>query len=107
MENEDAFAAEAQDEAIRTRRGRRELYINRQAEDQSDEDELHNDGSPLLPSKSATARTISADGDSDSYQRAVHEPWLGAIGSEELPWWRKPHVSEDRPPPPLCGSSTD
>jgi hypothetical protein len=99
MENEDAFATEAQDEArVSRRRSQRRsdleistARISSPTRDNHSEDE----GSPLLPSKSATARTTGAEEDQESYQRAINEPWLGTRGSEELPWHRKPSVSAE------------
>src|SRR5256885_7906764 len=101
MENEDAFAAEAQDEVrLSRRRGRRgsdlEISTARGSSpggsppvDNPSEDEA----SPLLPSKSARARTTSAEEEQESYQRAINEPWLGAQGADRLPGYRKPSVS--------------
>jgi hypothetical protein len=101
MENEDAFAAEAQDKArLSRRRGREgpslEIEPARSSSpggstirDSRSEDEE----SPLLPSKSVRARTTTGEEDQESYQRAINEPWLGAQGSEGLPWYKKPSVS--------------
>jgi hypothetical protein len=108
MENEDAFATEAQNEARASRRrGQRrsdlEISTTRTSSptlDNHSEDE----GSPLLPGKSATARTISAEEDQESYQRAINEPWLGARGSEELPRYRKPSVSAEPLKRPLAST---
>ena len=97
MENEDAFAAEARDEAILSRRrGRRGSIIEiLTARNPSPDDQNHDgdEGSPLLPGKSATAITTDAEEDQESYQRAINQPWLGAQGSEGLPWYKKPSVS--------------
>jgi hypothetical protein len=100
MENEDAFAAEARDKATLSRRRGREgsglaIETARSSSpgrspirDSRSEDEE----SPLLPGKSARARTTAADEDEESYHRAINEPWLGAQGSEGLLWHKKPSV---------------
>ena len=100
MENEDAFAAEAQDEAtLSRRRGQRgsNLEISTVPTSnpaESPEGEYHSgdEASPLLPGKSASARTTNAEQDQESHRRAINEPWLGAQGSEGLPWYKKPSV---------------
>lgn len=105
MENEDAFAAEAHDEArLSRRRGRTggDLEITRARRSSSDESPIgerlsEDEESSLLPSKSARARTTAAvDEEHSSYQRAINEPWLGAQGSEGLPWYKKPSVCSCR-----------
>lgn len=101
MENEDAFAAEAQDEArLSRRRGRRgsslEILTARSSSPGGSPtayNQSADEGSPLLSGKSATARTTTAEEGEESYQRAINEPWLGAQGSEGLPWYKKPSVT--------------
>ena len=109
MENEDAFATEAQDEArLSRRRGQRDSNVEVSTGRSSSlggspagDNNSGDEGSPLLPSKSARATTTTAEQDQESYQesyqRAINEPWLGAQGSERLPWHQKPSVSA-RPP---------
>ena len=106
MENEDAFAAEAQDEAVlSSRRGHRNLALHQRPARSSspnanlpEDNQSGGEGSPLLPPKSATIRTASSDSlesfSSESYERAINQPWLGARGSEGLPWYKKPSVSD-------------
>jgi len=99
MQNEDAFAAEAQNEArLSRRRGQRGLDLEgsptpntSRGESPPEQNDSGGEASPLLPSKSATARTTTED-DQDSYQRAINQPWLGAQGSEGLPWYKKPSI---------------
>ena len=104
MENEDTFASEAQDEAgLSRRRGRGGSTLEISTERSSSpggspasDNHSLDEGSPLLPGKSATARTMTAEEDEESYQKAINEPWLGAPGSEGLPWYKKPSVSPRR-----------
>ncbi len=101
MENEDAFAAEAQDEAVLSRRGHRGVALEHRSglssspdADVLEDNQSEGEGSPLLAGKSATTRTASSDrSSSESYERAINQPWLGARGSEGLPWYKKPNVS--------------
>ena len=101
MENEDAFAAEAQDEASSSRRrGRRgstlEIATARSpspGENPIGDSRAEGEESPLLPGKSARARRTTLEEDQERYQRAIDKPWLGAQGSEGLPWYKKPSVS--------------
>lgn len=100
MENEDAFAAEAQDDAVLSRRRQRGLAVDTPSYDRQnpdlilrDNNEAQGESSPLLPDKSATSRAISSDrSSSESYARAINQPWLGARESDGLPWYKKPSV---------------
>lgn len=99
MQNEEAFEAEARDEAL-SGSDPAALVIEdliAQTPDPSDrqyfENQPSSEESPLLPGKSATAHeTAVTDSASDDGGRAIHQPWLGAQGSEGFPWHKKPSV---------------
>ena len=94
MENsEDAFAAEARDEAVEL--GRRELQQDAHiASGSTGSDEGRSEDTPLLSKSLNNIEQRFVDETSESYVRALNQPWTGAHGSEGLPWYRKPSVSQ-------------
>ena len=90
MDHEDAFAEEAQEEALlsegSTDRGAETQYRTR--EDEEDE----NESSPLMSPRRRRTQKTPYSRASASYQRAINEPWSGAHGSHALPWYKKPTV---------------
>jgi hypothetical protein len=87
MESEETFAIEAQDEALLSRGRTPGPEDTRKSGEQIQEHEIEQDeSSPLIAQR---PRPPS----SNSYQRAIDEPWHGAHGSADLPWYKKPSVS--------------
>jgi len=91
MDHEDAFAEEAQEEALLSEASTTDLGIEtqfRMREDDGDD----NESSPLMsPRRRRTQKTPYTRARA-SYQRAIDEPWSGAHGSHALPWYKKPSV---------------
>jgi hypothetical protein len=99
MNQEDAFAQEAQEEALIRRRSpdpvpeddAKSPVRTTVAEDTDTNDE----SSPLIadrPTRTSRAGLVRAG---DSYMRAINEPWHGSHGSGPLPWWKRPSVSHN------------
>jgi hypothetical protein len=97
MENEDAFATEAQDVARVERSSSVEpgngkgLRARTWEADASDDEEV-----PLM-SRDRTSRDDRPGAQSrKSYERAINQPWTGAQGSAGLPWYKQPSVFTPR-----------
>ncbi|KAI1622945.1 MFS transporter [Exophiala viscosa] len=91
MDHEDAFAEEAQEEALLSEASTTDLGIETQysmREDDEDEDE----SSPLVSPRRRRPQKTPYSRASASYQRAIDEPWSGAHGSHDLPWYKKPSI---------------
>lgn len=96
MENEDVFAAEAQDEA-RTegnvsveQRNNKGLRARTRQADASEDEQV-----PLIQRQ--RARHDRPDAQSrKSYERAINQPWTGAQGSADMPWYKRPSVCTSR-----------
>lgn len=96
MDPEDAFAEEAQEEALLSENSTADLGNETQYE-LGEDDEDDNENSPLMiPRRRRTPKTPYTRARA-SYQRAIDEPWSGAHGSHALPWYKKPSVRSLRP----------
>lgn len=98
MNQEDAFAEEAQEEAafpesedIRNRhKSKSRVRTNEEASSDDEDNEIR----PLMGvSGSPQDQRRPEHKRGHSYQRALDEPWLGAHGVGLLPWYKKPSVS--------------
>ncbi|KIX09929.1 uncharacterized protein Z518_01010 [Rhinocladiella mackenziei CBS 650.93] len=91
MDQEQIFAAEAQEEAIL----HQDLSIDSGIGTQfrvGDDDELDDENSPLMsPRRRRPPRTTEARSRS-SYERAINEPWNGANTSSGQPWHKRPSI---------------
>lgn len=92
---EAAYAEEAQEEILelehegRRRRDERKKNTRSTALDDGDNWNDESETSPLI-SRSTRPRTQARG---VSYQKAIDEPWTGAHGKGDLPWYKKPSVS--------------
>lgn len=98
MENEDAFAAEAQDQArversssVEPRNGK-ELRARTREADISDDEEV-----PLMSRLRTSGGERPGAHARKSYERAINQPWTGAQGSAGLPWYKQPSVCTLKP----------
>lgn len=93
MENEDAFAAEAQDLARVERSSSVEpgngkgLRARAREADISDDEEV-----PLMSRERSSRDNRPVAASRKSYERAINQPWTGAQGSAGLPWYKQPSV---------------
>jgi hypothetical protein len=93
LEPEDAFAEEAQEEARLAERrplhGEPTITTSFHIGDAQD---AENETSPLMSSRQRR-KDVSPDVHGRaSYERAINEPWTGAYGVGDLPWYKKPSV---------------
>ena len=95
MDNEDAFASEARDEALLSRMQTADSESIRKSRYRTAEDEIAAESAPLLSDPIPPLPRPPAYS-SSSYQRAIDEPWHGAYDSADLPWHKKPSVSTAR-----------
>ena len=112
MENEDAFAAEAQEEVALTSTRSRNAEVehsfsqNSGPNPTSTEVDLPSDEEvPLLSPKTARVTETSSSRAAEIQNRAISQPWMATPGSEGLPWYKKPSVSwpfSGRNPPLKC-----
>jgi hypothetical protein len=92
-EHEDAFAEEAQEAAIIAE----ERHSHATVETQFDvRDGVDDEMSPLMNTRQRTKRPHAYVRAGASFERAVNEPWHGAHGAGELPWYKKPSVYDPR-----------
>jgi len=97
MNHEDAFAEEAREEArnqqSQQRRRPQKEHVNiTTAEDVPETD---NESSPLIGSAETIRGERAQHKRGYSYQKAINEPWTGAHGHSDLPWYKKPSVRDD------------
>ncbi|ETN40538.1 uncharacterized protein HMPREF1541_04815 [Cyphellophora europaea CBS 101466] len=96
MDQEDAFAQEAQEEVLARR-------TSSESEDTSkpqlrtsitDEGDFNDESSPLISDRSRASRRPGAGvaRAGESYTRAINEPWNGSHGAGSLPWWKRPSI---------------
>lgn len=94
MDQEDAFAEEAQEE-----------IVAQSVSEQSEEDskslvrtstteavEEQDESSPLISTRTPRPQRSRLSRANDSYSRAINEPWTGSHGSGSLPWWKRPSI---------------
>lgn len=96
MNHEEAFAEEAQEEAMLSEetdmRSGVETPLGAELNDERAEED-----SPLMNPRRRRGQRTSYSRARTSYERAIHEPWHGAQGSEALPWYKKPSVRRSLP----------
>ena len=95
MDQEDAFANEAQEEVILSERQRREQ--NSEDKDNvrtsTQEDDLSQDEiSPLIGTYPRRPAHTTDSRAGASYQRAINEPWTGSHKADNLTWWNRPSI---------------
>jgi hypothetical protein len=96
MEPEEVFAEEAQEEAFLSEDHSEELqsdaHFHMRRGDDDDDHESDDESSPLMsPERHRAAKTPLARARA-SYERAINEPWTGAQGSSDAPWYSRPSV---------------
>jgi hypothetical protein len=112
LEHEEAFAEEAQEEAILAQTPHAEPIINTRFHVR-DQDQDDNETSPLMSPRQRRKSPVTYTRARNSYERAINEPWTGAHGSSGLPWYKTPSVclltsvwvSKDADVPRYCGCS--
>lgn len=87
MNHEDLFAEEAQEEILH-----RESQNQQQSKQAGATVQNVDENSPLVDSASIRGSRMSHRR-GYSYQRAINEPWTGAYGAGDRPWYKKPSVS--------------
>lgn len=93
LEPEEVFAEEAQEEARLREESARHPAIDTQFHVRDGQDEDDNETSPLMNPRQRRKNTTShTRARRSSYERAINEPWLGAHGSSDLPWYKTPSV---------------
>lgn len=92
LEPEEVFAEEAQEEARLLEESHRHHAINTQFHVRDEQDEDDNETSPLMSPRQRRKSPATYARDRSSYERAINEPWTGAYGSSDLPWYKKPSV---------------
>lgn len=98
MENEDAFAAEAQDQARTERSSSVEPGNAKGLRSRTREAEGSDDEQVPLINRQRLGRDERPGTDSrKSYERAINQPWTGAQGSAGLPWYKQPSVCTSKP----------
>ena len=96
VNHEEAFAEEAQEEALLSENPPFESGIDTQFHVR-DDDELEDETSPLVsPLRRRTVQRTPYARARSSYERAISEPWNGAHGAKGLPWWKAPSVCSYR-----------
>lgn len=98
MNHEEAFAEEAREEVrdqeSRQRRRPQKGHVHiATAEDAS---ESENESSPLIGSAQSMRGERRQHKRGHSYQKAINEPWTGAHGQGDRPWYKKPSVRDKR-----------
>lgn len=93
LEHEDAFAEEAQEEALLAEgeHSHAQPTINASFHIQDDQDD-ENETSPLMSPHQRRNKPVAYARARASYERAVNEPWTAAQGSSGLPWNKRPSV---------------
>lgn len=98
MENEDAFAAEAQDQARVERSSSVEPGNGKGLRARTREADVSDDEEVPLMSRRRTSRGERLGAHArKSYERAINQPWTGAQGSAGLPWYKQPSVRTLKP----------
>jgi hypothetical protein len=92
LEHEDAFAEEAQEEAILAEPSHGEATINTQFHVRDGSNDNDDENSPLMSPRQRRKNPTTYSRARASYERAINEPWIGAHGSSDLPWYKKPSV---------------
>lgn len=94
MNQEDAFAEEAQEQTLlRNRSSASDEDLKPQIHSSTSEEHDYNDeSSPLIADRPQRPERQGVTRAGDRYQRALNEPWKGAHGSGPLPWWKRPSV---------------
>ena len=96
MNQEDAFTEEAQEEILDHESRRRQTSQKISAQIRTSEDiwdEENHESSPLISSSEPARAQRQPHLRGHSYHKAINEPWTGAHGSRDLPWYKKPSVS--------------
>ncbi|KIV91636.1 hypothetical protein PV10_06152 [Exophiala mesophila] len=94
MDPEDVFAQEAQEEVLlseENNRRTRDSKIVNSATSYAPEDQDPDDESSPLIGQDETRRPSNPRA-TDSYIRALNEPWAGSHGSRNKPWYRTPSI---------------
>ena len=93
MENEDAFAVEAQDQARVERSSSVEPGVGKGLRSRTRETAMSDDENVPLMSRQRPSRDERPGAQSrKSYERAINQPWTGAQGSAGLSWSKQPSV---------------
>ncbi|KAL2419810.1 hypothetical protein ABEF95_005072 [Exophiala dermatitidis] len=95
MEPEDAFAEEAQVEALLSHCIPQTPIAQTGSGEWEDAGQQENESSPLIRARrqqQQTHKSPSYTRARSSYERAINEPWSGAQGSADLPWYKKPSI---------------
>ena len=94
MDPEDIFAQEAQEEVLlseeNNRRSRDSKIVNSATIDATEDQDPDDESSPLI-GRDDNRRPCNPRA-TDSYIRALNEPWAGSHGSRNKPWYRTPSV---------------
>jgi MFS-type transporter involved in bile tolerance (Atg22 family) len=94
MNQEDAFAEEAQEE-IMVRTGTQQSDEDSKSQVRASTTEAgdeQDESSPLIPDRSTRPQRAPLARANDSYYRAINEPWTGSHGAGSLPWWKRPSI---------------
>jgi hypothetical protein len=92
LEPEDAFAEEAQEEARLAEESHGATTINTRFHVRDGQDDDDNETSPLMSPRQSRKNPVTYTRARTSYERAINEPWTGAHGASDLPWYKKPSV---------------
>ncbi|KIW71053.1 hypothetical protein PV04_03268 [Phialophora macrospora] len=92
LEPEDAFAEEAQEEARLAEASHGATTINTRFHVRDGQDDDDNETSPLMSPRQRRKNPVTYTRARTSYERAINEPWTGAHGAGDLPWYKKPSI---------------
>ncbi|EXJ83878.1 hypothetical protein A1O1_07506 [Capronia coronata CBS 617.96] len=92
MDPEEAFAEEAQEEALLAETIPPTPGIEAQVDLRGEDEDSEDENSPLISPRRRRPHKTPYSRARSSYERAINEPWHGAQGSTGQPWYKKPSI---------------
>ncbi|OAL22519.1 hypothetical protein AYO22_07077 [Fonsecaea multimorphosa] len=92
LDHEDAFAEEAQEEVRLAEESHTESTTNARFHISDSQDDEEDEMSPLVSPDQRRNKPTAYARARPSFERAINEPWNGAHGSSDLPWYKTPSI---------------
>ncbi|KIW27392.1 uncharacterized protein PV07_07133 [Cladophialophora immunda] len=92
LDHEDAFAEEAQEEVRLAEESNPDSTTNATFHISDGQDDEEDEMSPLMSPHQRRKKPIAHTRARPSLERAINEPWNGAHGSSDLPWYKTPSI---------------
>ncbi|KAH0846322.1 Major Facilitator Superfamily protein [Fonsecaea pedrosoi] len=92
LDPEDAFAEEAQEEVRLVEESHSHPTTHARFRISDGQDDEDDEMSPLMSPNHRRKTPVAHERARASFERAINEPWNGAHGSGDLPWYRTPSI---------------